>query len=126
MEALHALGTDATTLRILRGGVLYPCQAIFLSPHINLRPRSVLSDSHALRDPFLIVEGAGVLMSDEVTTPACATLTGLAQVLLRNDPAAPLRYLDELEVDRVMSVDTYRYRELVETNSPGRRETFVS
>ena len=58
--------------------------------------------------------------------PAPGHSTGLAQVLLRIDPAAPLRYLDELEVDRVMSVDTYRYRELVETNSPGRRETFVS
>jgi len=29
-DSLHALGTDKAALKILKGGVLYPCQAIFL------------------------------------------------------------------------------------------------
>jgi rhamnose utilization protein RhaD (predicted bifunctional aldolase and dehydrogenase) len=124
--SVHSLGTDAWCRTAFSTGVLYPCQAIFLSPRINVMPRSALSGSHLGHDPFLIVEGAGVLVSDEVTAPACATLTGLAQVLLRIDPGAPLRYLNELEIDSVMSVDTYRYRELVETNGPGGGEAFVS
>jgi len=53
-------------------------------------------------------------------------LTGLAQVLQRIDGAAPIRYLDEPEVENVMSVDTSRYRELVETNSARGRAAFSS
>ena len=124
--SVHSLGTDPWCGSALSSGVLYPCQAIFLSPRIHVRPRSALSDACALRDPFLIVEGAGVVVNDGITLPASATLAGLAQVLRRIDPAAPLRYLDEPEIESIMSVDSYRYRELVETNSPGGREAFVS
>jgi rhamnose utilization protein RhaD (predicted bifunctional aldolase and dehydrogenase) len=116
--SVHALGTDAWSGTVLSGGVLYPCQAIFLSPRMRVMPRSVLSNSCTeMANPFLIVEGAGVVVSDQLTGPAFATLTGLAQVLQRIDGSATIRYLDEPEVESVMSVDTYRYRERVETNS---------
>lgn len=115
--SVHALGTDAWSGTILSGGVLYPCQAIFLSPRMRVAPRSMLSDLHGTANPFLIIEGAGVIVNEQMTGPAVATLTGLAQVLQRIDNSAPIRYLDEPEVESVMSVDTYRYRELVETNS---------
>lgn len=116
--SVHALGTDAWSGTILSGGVLYPCQAIFLSPRMRVMPRSILSGSYAeTANPFLIVEGAGVIVSEQMTGPAFATLTGLAQVLQRIENSAPIRYLDEPEVESVMSVDTYRYRERVETNS---------
>lgn len=116
--SVHALGTDAWSGTVLSKGVLYPCQAIFLSPHIQVMPRSFLSDSQPeITNPFLIVEGVGVFVNDEMTVTACATLKGLAQVLQRIDGSAPIRYLDEPEVESVMNVDTYRYRELVETNS---------
>jgi rhamnose utilization protein RhaD (predicted bifunctional aldolase and dehydrogenase) len=119
--SVHSLATDPWSCKTISDGVLYPCQAIFLSPRIKVRARSALSDSQTSRDPFLIVEGAGVVMNDAITMPACATLTGLAQVLRRIDPAAPLRYLDDLEIESVMNADTHRYRELVETNSPAAR-----
>jgi rhamnose utilization protein RhaD (predicted bifunctional aldolase and dehydrogenase) len=116
--SVHALGTDAWSGTVLSGGVLYPCQAIFLSPRMRVMPRSVLSDSCTeMANPFLIVEGAGVVVNEQMTGPAFATLTGLAQVLQRIDGSATIRYLDEPEVESVMSVDTYRYRERVETNS---------
>jgi len=130
--SVHALGTDAWSATVLSGGVLYPCQAIFLSPRMRVMPRSILSDSPAddlpaeMRNPFLIVEGAGVVVNDRMTGPASATLTGLAQVLQRIDDSAPIRYLDEPEVESVMSADTYRYRELVETNSDAGRPVFAS
>jgi rhamnose utilization protein RhaD (predicted bifunctional aldolase and dehydrogenase) len=125
--SVHALGTDAWSATVLSGGVLYPCQAIFLSPRMRVMPRSVLSDLPAdTTNPFLIVEGAGVLVNDRMTGPASATLTGLAQVLQRIDDSAPIRYLDEPEVESIMSADTYRYRELVETNSDARRPVFAS
>lgn len=125
--SVHALGTDAWSATVLSGGVLYPCQAIFLSPRMRVMPRSILNDSRTeTANPFLIVEGAGVVVSDRMTCPASATLTGLAQVLQRIDDSAPIRYLDEPEVEGVMSADTYRYRELVETNSDAGRPVFAS
>jgi rhamnose utilization protein RhaD (predicted bifunctional aldolase and dehydrogenase) len=125
--SVHALGTDAWSTTVLSGGVLYPCQAIFLSPRMRVMPRLILSDSPAeTANPFLILEGAGVVVNDRMTGPASATLTGLAQVLQRIDDSAPIRYLDEPEVESVMSADTYRYRELVETNSDAGRPVFAS
>ncbi len=51
-----------------------------------------------------------------MTVTALATMTGLAQILQRIDTSAPIRYLDQLEVESVMGIDTYRYRELVESS----------
>jgi rhamnose utilization protein RhaD (predicted bifunctional aldolase and dehydrogenase) len=125
--SVHALGTDAWSGNVLSRGVLYPCQAIFLSPQMRVVPRSFLGDSQPqTTNSFLIVEGAGVVVNDGMTVTAFATLTGLAQVLQRIDGAAPIRYLDEPEVESVMSVDTHRYRELVETNSARSRAAFAS
>jgi hypothetical protein len=42
VNLLHALGTDEVSLKILRGGVLYPCQAIFLGQTIPLLPTEVI------------------------------------------------------------------------------------
>jgi rhamnose utilization protein RhaD (predicted bifunctional aldolase and dehydrogenase) len=125
--SVHALGTDASSGTVLSRGVLYPCQAIFLSPRMRVVPRSFLGGSGPeTSNPFLIVEGVGVVVNDEITVTAIATLAGLAQVLQRIDGSAPIRYLDEPEVESVMSVDTYRYRELVETNSAPGRAAFAS
>ena len=124
--SVHALGTDASSGIVISGGVLYPCQAIFLSPRIRVTPRSLLGGARQTTNSFLIVEGLGVVVNGEMTATAFATLTGLAQVLQRIDGAAPIRYLDEPEVENVMSVDTSRYRELVETNSARGRAAFSS
>jgi rhamnose utilization protein RhaD (predicted bifunctional aldolase and dehydrogenase) len=114
--SVHSLGTDILSRTILSKGVLYPCQAIFLSPVKHVEPRSAPSNSNPSVEPFMIVGGAGVVVNEEMTATARATLTGLAQVLQRIDGSAPIRYLNEPEIDSLMSVDTYGYRELVETN----------
>jgi hypothetical protein len=42
MDLLHALGTDAVSRKTLKGGVLYPCQAIFLGQTVPLLPLAVV------------------------------------------------------------------------------------
>ena len=123
MEALHALGTDATSRRILRGGVLYPCQAIFLGQPAPMMPCSVpVSD---VRDgvggqfghrPFLIVEGSGVMLSQKITRAELAVLSGLVEVVQRIGPSAPVRYLKPNDVATILSGDGVRDRASAENN----------
>ncbi len=135
-DALHALGADATSRRILRGGVLYPCQAIFLGHPAPMMPCSIpISD---LRDgtggqyahrPFLIVEGSGVMLSQEITRAELAVLSGLVEVVQRIAPSAPLRYLTQSELAGVVSGDGVRYRASAENNENANgaaRECFQS
>ena len=66
--------------------------------------------------PFIVVEGCGLLVGEQITPAAEATLSGLAQVVARVDETARLRYLAGTEVDQLLTEDTYRYRELVDTS----------
>ena len=47
-EAVHALGTDPCSTVFLSGGVIYPCQAIFLAPTIRVWPRAEWMDANRL------------------------------------------------------------------------------
>jgi len=123
MEALHALGTDATSRRILRGGVLYPCQAIFLGQPAPMMPCSVPASD--VRDgvggqyghrPYLIVEGSGVMLGQKITRAELAVLSGLVEVVQRIGPTASVRYLTQSDVAGVLSGDGVRYRASVENN----------
>ena len=53
-----------------------------------------------------------MLLSRIMTPAEIAMLSGLAQVVRRVDPAAPLRYLTLAEVADSASTAAYRYREL--------------
>ena len=66
--------------------------------------------------PFLVIQDGGLLVGDQITPSAEATLSGLAQVLGRVEEIARLRYLTDSEVGQVLTEDNYRYRELVETS----------
>ena len=118
-EKIHTLGTDPISRRILAGGILYPCQAIFsdISAHNPFVPISDLEsfcDSEALRSdqPFRIFEGRGVLVSETISSAALAMLCGLGEVLQRLHASAPIRYLTELEVAAIPHETVHRYREL--------------
>jgi rhamnose utilization protein RhaD (predicted bifunctional aldolase and dehydrogenase) len=112
-DCIHALATDPLSIEIVSPGVLYPCQSIFLSPKIRSFPRSELADTVKASspapacDPFLIVEGAGVVVNERVTDLACATLAGLARVAQRLDRAAPIRYLEEDEIRALPTAGDY-------------------
>ena len=92
VEELHALGTDPVSRRIVSAGTLYPCQALFFGR----------------RKRFLIVDGCGIVVHENITPAETAMLAGLMEVAQRIAPGAPLRYLTESEVAAVLSADVYR------------------
>ncbi len=124
VDSLHALATDDVSLRILKGGVLYPCQAIFLGHTMPLLPKT-LAPSKLIEHlngkdrtpPFVAVERSGVMLSEKMTSAERATLIGLAQVTQRTERSAPLRYLKGTEVENVLSMGAYGSEEAVSIES---------
>src|SRR5712664_2965425 len=120
VESLHALGTDAVSRKILRGGVLYPCQAIFLGQTMPLLPPAVVISKSSERfngndgtPAFVAVERSGVMLNEKMTSAERATLIGLAQVTQRTEESAQLRYLNREEVTDVLSKGAHGYKEVV-------------
>jgi rhamnose utilization protein RhaD (predicted bifunctional aldolase and dehydrogenase) len=120
VNSLHALGTDAVSRKILRGGVLYPCQVMFLGQTMPLLPPALAASKFTKRlqdndgtPPFVAVERGGVMLNEKMTITERATLIGLAQVTLRTDESARLRYLKRAEVMNVLSKGAHGYRKVV-------------
>ena len=84
---------DPVSRRILEGGILYPCQAMFLG-----------AGTAPFSDPGL-------------TVAQRAVLEGLAEVVRRIDEFAPLRYLSGEEVDALVGEDIHRYLSRTESNA---------
>lgn len=117
---IHAMGTDLVTRRIVLGGVLYPCQAIFLTTAAKTFDADVSSRFLAAVDePFVMLEGAGTLVRKKPNPTESATLSGLAWVLQRIPESAPLRYLQKDQVQDLLCADVYHYREVVEESGAG-------
>jgi len=117
-DAVHSLGTDTVSQRILVEGPLYPCQAIFsdfkkelFGPIPYPGPRDPWQNRYRDR-PFLIVEGRGVMIRRSMPRAELAMISGLSQVVQRLSASAPLRYLTEAEVAEISSEATNRYRKL--------------
>jgi rhamnose utilization protein RhaD (predicted bifunctional aldolase and dehydrogenase) len=119
--AAHIFGMDPVARRIVQGGVLYPCQAIFLSNHVPVFSRYVTpADVAEVKTSWVVVDGLGTLLRQRQNPVEGLTLGGLAQVILRLPEAAPLAYLTEPEVQNLLCADVYHYRERVEGNSSER------
>jgi rhamnose utilization protein RhaD (predicted bifunctional aldolase and dehydrogenase) len=110
VNLLHALGTDAISRRILKSGVLYPCQVIFLGQKMPLVPPAVAVSKFAeclnsgnKTPPFVAVERGGVMLNERITGAERATLIGLVQVTQRTDESAQLRYLKSAEISTILS-----------------------
>lgn len=126
-DGLHALGTDKAALKILKGGVLYPCQAIFLGLEaLTLPPMLAASKLKARltegeRPPsFVVVERGGVMLNEKMTNAERATLIGLMEVVRRTEESAPLRYLSREEVEKVLNEGGRGYRDEAETEDRAR------
>jgi rhamnose utilization protein RhaD (predicted bifunctional aldolase and dehydrogenase) len=121
-DLLHALGTDEVTLKILRGGVLHPCQAIFLGRQMLLLPptfavskfREHLEGKDSI-PPFVAVERSGVMLNEQITSAQRATLLGLVQITQRTGESAQLRYLSKVEVKKILSWCAHGYKDEAET-----------
>jgi rhamnose utilization protein RhaD (predicted bifunctional aldolase and dehydrogenase) len=120
VDSLHALGTDAVSRKILRGGVLYPCQVMFLGQTMPLLPPAVAISKFTEHlhnndgnPPFVAVERSGVVLNERMTITERATLIGLAQVTLRTEESARLRYLKRTEIADVVSKGAHGYKGIV-------------
>lgn len=120
---VHALATDHISRRILAGGVLYPCQAIFLpevmkmfaSP-VSLQERCHRQRGYVGQPALLVIEDHGVLISKHMTRAEEEILAGLVNVVQRIDASAPVRYLTASELTHVLSVESENYRQTADTN----------
>jgi rhamnose utilization protein RhaD (predicted bifunctional aldolase and dehydrogenase) len=124
-EALHALGTDPICRKIHSGGVLYPCQAMFLeSEKATLRSSAELHNPHQQdwndhASPFLIVERSGVLVGQTISRTERAMLSAYVGVLQRLGGSVPIRYLDRFELEAAMRFGNDHYGVLAEANQTG-------
>jgi hypothetical protein len=102
---------------ILKKGVLYPCQAVFLGAKISMLPHSVplswfLQDSNGRAEApaYVIVEGGGVLVNERIGSAEYANLVGLMEIVQRVEEFAPLNYLTTAEIASVLDGGTHGYR----------------
>jgi ribulose-5-phosphate 4-epimerase/fuculose-1-phosphate aldolase len=121
LDSVHALGTDEAVCKLLRGGVLYPCQAIFLGEMLVL-PRTIVASRLKARlrggerpPSCVVVERSGVMLNEKMTRAGRATLIGLVEVMRRTEESARLRYLTREEVEKVLNGGGRGYRDEAET-----------
>ena len=115
---LHAIGTDAVACGIAVRGTLYPDHVVFLGERAAIaderNPLSqVIADAVADgRGPpaYVVVPGAGVLLSPALSDGARAMLGCLAQVGLRSSTADTLNYLDIDDVAALIGWEAEAYR----------------
>ncbi|MFL6417764.1 MAG: class II aldolase/adducin family protein [Bryobacteraceae bacterium] len=115
LPRLHALATDLDSQKILSGGFLYPCQAMFLPATcpVQLPFGSTIQSS---ADYFWIVDRAGVLIRDGIGRAELEMLIGLSEVIQRIDPHAPLNYLSDSQLEHVLSKEASQYLQLSHAN----------
>ena len=119
---VHALATDHISRRILSGGILYPCQAIFLpgimsvlASSLHLPPSCSGQPDYAGQQVLRVIADQGVLASEQMTRAEREMLTGLANVVQRIDASAPLRYLSASEVTDLLNGELDHYKQTADT-----------
>ncbi len=117
LTRVHALATDPEAQKILSGGFLYPCQAMFLPTTCPIQYPMASSAAQNGGEHFWIIDGAGVLIREDVSRAEMEMLTGLAEVIQRIDPEAPLSYLSDSQVEHVLSEEASQYLRLAHANS---------
>ncbi len=96
---------DATSLRILAAGTLYPCQAIFLGECL---------DQQDLR--FSSVGDRVTMLGRNLSEAQLAVLNGLLEVARRIPEDAPVRYLSSTELAALKTPDSHAYKHDAELN----------
>lgn len=130
--SLHAIGIDPVARAIALRGALYPDHVVFLGERAFALPaaneaggavslRSSLAaaiERGASESAYAIVEGAGVLLSPGLSPGACAMLGCLADVGLRLDDSASLRFLTLEDVAALMGWEAEAYRRTRDAVAP--------
>lgn len=126
-NVIHSLATNPSSMAVISGGILYPCQAMFLG-----RSMCVVSERTSIaqtvddyradnggRPAALLVEGCGVLVARDLTATEAEVLDGLAQVVRRLPQNARVRYLSDRRIDEVLNGHVYAG---AQSRPPGRVE----
>jgi rhamnose utilization protein RhaD (predicted bifunctional aldolase and dehydrogenase) len=119
LNALHQLGTDPITRKILKAGVLYPCQAVYLGRNVRMVPHSIplcgfaeYANGRGGAKTFVIVEDGGIILNRGITSEEEATLIGLMRVLQRTEEFAPIKFLTPTELMVLESGGPHPYLDL--------------
>jgi rhamnose utilization protein RhaD (predicted bifunctional aldolase and dehydrogenase) len=117
-ETLHSLATDLRSGQFVSQGTMYPDHCVYLGPAAPVM-REGKSLTEALKSysskngytpTFLLVEGAGVLVSSDLTLAGAELLGCLKRVAERIPLAADVNYLEDSQVARLMNWDAEKYR----------------
>lgn len=110
---VHALATDSASTAVVRRGSFFPDQVVFLGREVP----PVFEDEHAVVPGvwrYGLVEGRGVVVSDDLTPGAEATLLALALAVARLDADAPLALLSEDDKDTLLTAESEQYRQALD------------
>jgi rhamnose utilization protein RhaD (predicted bifunctional aldolase and dehydrogenase) len=126
-QLLDAIAIDPVCCAIAGRGALYPDHVVFLGERaMHVSPEHpvshVLSQAReaGIAPPhYVVMPGAGILLSPEIPASARAMLGCLADVGLRVDDPEQLRYLDDDDVAALLGWEAEAYRRAREA-TPGR------
>jgi rhamnose utilization protein RhaD (predicted bifunctional aldolase and dehydrogenase) len=115
-EEVHAIGTDEFSTAMAIRGILFPDQCVYLGAPGIVTDRGAaevvdeFTRSFGAAPKYLIVPGAGVLVSEQLDRAGWELLVGVKRVLERLDAAVEVQVLDTQEVSRLLNWDAEKYR----------------
>jgi rhamnose utilization protein RhaD (predicted bifunctional aldolase and dehydrogenase) len=117
-ETLHTLATDPRSCQFVSQGTMYPDHCVYLGPAAPVKRRGESIDEAIERyssknqyaPAFLLVEGAGVLVSNNLSRAGGELLGCLKRVVERIPAEADVSYLEDSQVARLMNWDAEKYR----------------
>lgn len=115
---VHALATEIDSCRIASSGTMYPDHCVYLGPaapsmKVGEAMQTALSRYTAryqVEPGYILVEGAGVLVSDKLSRAGHQLLTCLKRVVERIPAQSPVKYLEDWQVAKLVNWDAEKYR----------------
>jgi rhamnose utilization protein RhaD (predicted bifunctional aldolase and dehydrogenase) len=117
-EDIHDIALDDEALSIAIGGALIPDHAVFLEKQVpvSTSAEEVVATLAEYRTAFgdnpdwMIVRGAGVILSSRLGSTGEAQLQGLSAIALRIPLGSEVRYIDENAAADLKNWDAEIYR----------------
>jgi hypothetical protein len=106
--SIHGLARDVLSRTILRGGVLYPCQVLFLPSTVFAGERSLVTQNVLFREHTrgrptpVLLDKDRVLCGVKMTQSQRELLFGLSHVVRRISQSSTIRYLSTGEVSEIL------------------------